>query len=367
MREQQPIIQSYVDSLIANLRTKVDQGPQDMVAWFNFTTFDVIGRLAFGESFGCLDRGDSHPWIEAIFNNLKALVFIRTFQRLGFRRLLPLIAGTKAQKLRMYNHEFSSDRIESRVKRGAEQGDFWDNVLKHSDLERDPNVVPEKGMHIEEMKANASNLVLAGSETTATLLSGCVYQLLKNPEWMRKVTQEIRSSFKSKDDIDMFSVNKLEYTLAALEETMRIYPPVPTQALRLVPEGGDTIDGKYLPGGTLIQMPQYVAYHLPSNFAKPEEFHPERWLDVSAHPEAKEFEGDNKAVMQPFSVGPRNCIGRNLAYAEMRLILSKVLYSFDLELDEERTGDWTGVQKTFILWEKGPLWVNIKEAGKGRG
>lgn len=226
---------------------------------------------------------------------------------------------------------------------GSKTGDFMDNVLKHNG--------EKTGMAHGEMVANASNLILAGSETTATLLSGTVYQLLKNPDTLKKLTEEVRGSYQSSSEIDLLSTSKLKYTLAVLDEAMRIYPPVPSQAPRQVPPGGDTINGEFLPGGTTIHLPQYVASHLESNFTRPREFHPERFLG------APEFANDNFAVMQPFSVGPRNCIGRNLAYAEMRLILAKIIYNFDLELDE-KTGDWLA-QKTFVLWEKPPLWVKL--------
>ena len=68
---------------------------------------------------------------------------------------------------------------------------------------------------------------------------------------------------------------------------------------------------------------------------------------------ASPFYTDSRAVLQPFSVGPRNCIGRNLAYNEMRLILARVLWNFDLELCDESKG-WSD-QKAYILWEKPPL------------
>jgi len=107
---------------------------------------------------------------------------------------------------------------------------------------------------------------------------------------------------------------------------------------------------------TTISMQQYVSYRLRSNFHRPEEFLPQRWLgDV-------EFADDNRAALQPFAVGPRNCIGRNLAYAEMRLILAKVLYNFDLDLDA-KTGQWMD-QKVYGIWEKKPLWVKLKPVAR---
>lgn len=351
MREQQATLQEYVNLVVERLRENSSKGSQDMVKWFNWTTFDIIGKLAFGQPFDCLKNQQMHPWISAVFNNLRATVFIQGFRRSGLTFLLPYLMPRKALQERRYNYQYSSDKIDERIKR-SEQGDFWDNVIRQSSIGNG-----EKGMTVKEMKANASNLVLAGSETTATLLSGTIYQLLKNPSAMAQITAEVRGAFGSSDEIDLFSVSKLKYALAVLDETMRIYPPVPSQAARRVPSGGDTVEGQFLPGGTVIQLPQYPAYHLSSNFKKPFEFHPERFLG------AEEFKDDDFDVMQPFSIGPRNCIGRNLAYSEMRLILAKVLYNFDLTLDE-KTGDWTGVQKTYVLWEKPSLWVNLTPVTK---
>jgi len=72
------------------------------------------------------------------------------------------------------------------------------------------------------------------------------------------------------------------------------------------------------------------------------------------------YDGDKVDAWQPFSFGPRNCIGRNLAYMEMRLILARLVWGFDLELFEESQG-WAERQKVFILWDKGPLWVKLRD------
>ena len=103
------------------------------------------------------------------------------------------------------------------------------------------------------------------------------------------------------------------------------------------------------------------AYSMSPNFHRPTEFIPERWIDG---PEGKgEFADDKRGVLQPFSMGTRNCIGRNLAYAEMRLILAKVLFHFDLELDSAATGDWFD-QKSWGLWIKNPLYVRLVATGR---
>ena len=102
-------------------------------------------------------------------------------------------------------------------------------------------------------------------------------------------------------------------------------------------------------------MQKYATSYDPANFARPEAFVPERWLP---NPPA-EFANDNREAHAPFSLGPRNCIGRNLAYSEMRLIMAKIVWNFDFELDKERCGNWICDQKIFGLWEKNPLYVKL--------
>lgn len=75
-----------------------------------------------------------------------------------------------------------------------------------------------------------------------------------------------------------------------------------------------------------------------------------------------EYDKDVRGVLKPFSTGPRNCIGKHLAYAEIRVILAKILCEFDLELMPQSVG-WTEGLKIFGVWEKTPLMVRFNRAG----
>ncbi|KAF2168707.1 hypothetical protein M409DRAFT_20724 [Zasmidium cellare ATCC 36951] len=344
MKNQQPIIMGYVDLLIRGLRDCSPQEPQDMVQWFNWATFDIIGRLSFGEDFNCLRNREVYEWITAVMGNVKAVSVTTALTQLGLGRLAPYFVSKELVGKRRANYEYAAMKIAERSQMQADNDDFLDNVYHH--------MGKKSGMVEGEIVANASNLVLGGSETTATLLSGCAYLLAKSPDKLRNVQNEIRTTFASEDEIDLFSVVKLPYTLAVLNETMRIYPPVPNMRGRSVPYPGDTVAGEWVPGGTKIMLPQYVAGRLASNFRQAEDFIPERFLGDPR------FENDNFAIFQPFSAGPRNCIGKNLAYAEMRLILAKFLYNFEIELDAS-SYDWIS-QKEFTLWEKPSLWMRVK-------
>ena len=131
--------------------------------------------------------------------------------------------------------------------------------------------------------------------------------------------------------------------------------PTAMQSNRIVTPGGALIAGQYVPAGTSVAMQQYAACRSELNFHRPDKFLPERWLGEA------EFKDDRRNASQPFSVGIRNCIGRQLAYAEMRLTLARVIWRFDLELDCGRMGDrdWLLTQPVWVLWYKSPLWVRL--------
>ncbi|KAF2656827.1 cytochrome P450 [Lophiostoma macrostomum CBS 122681] len=354
MRDMQPRIQGFVDLLLSGLKDEAKMGGYtDILKWYNWTTFDLIGELAFGECFHCLETKTTDPWIAAVFGNVKAVPAMHMIRTYGLAGLLPYLTPKKGREAREENLRRNVAKIEERLLKGSEQRDFMDNVVEKSLDEK--SSAEGKGMTKAEMVANASILVLGGSETTATLLSGTTYSLCKNPEVMKKLNAEVRSAFKNEDEIDLLSVGKLEYMLAVLDEGMRVYPPVPNQGNRVVPKGGAMVADRWVPGGTSLQVQKYSTSYDPTNFTRPESFVPERWLP---NPPV-EFANDDRNAHAPFSLGPRNCIGRNLAYAEMRLILAKICWNFDVELDEERSGDWFD-QKIFGLWEKKPLWVKLK-------
>lgn len=107
----------------------------------------------------------------------------------------------------------------------------------------------ELNLSFGELRANSGTLIIAGSETTASLLSGVTYLLGMHPEVLAKLTAEVRTSFRSESEIDLSGVSNLTYMLACLDEALRIYPPAPLALPRVIPEGGGTIAGYDVPEG----------------------------------------------------------------------------------------------------------------------
>ncbi|RAL08505.1 cytochrome P450 [Aspergillus homomorphus CBS 101889] len=346
LREQQPLIAQYAEMLVAALRECVRADPTakvEMVRMYNLTTFDIMGDLTFGDPLNLLQGTGYREWVGGIFASVKVTCLRRVARYYSWLTVFVALVIPRSLRERALVHYHSCKaRVDKRVKQTLDKPDIWGLVMKQKEslqLTRD------------EMYSNSQLFMLAGTETTATALSGLTHQLLMHPEKMQKITQEVRQTFKEEGEIEMTRLAQLRYLNACIEEGLRIYPPVPIGIPRLVPEGGMTVCGDFIPAKTSVSVQQWSTYHSPDNFKRPDEFIPERWTNDP------EFAGDNKAAFQPFSYGPRNCLGKTLAYHEMRIILAKVLYHFDLSLAPESV-DWNK-QKVFSLWEKKPLMVQL--------
>lgn len=116
--------------------------------------------------------------------------------------------------------------------------DFMSKILENKEAQ---------GVTTDEMQAHASVMVLAGSETIATSLSGITYYLCRNPDVYRKLAAEIRGAFKNYDDIKGQPTERLSYLKAVIEEELRIFPAVPFGMPRHSP--GATVDGHFIPEG----------------------------------------------------------------------------------------------------------------------
>ncbi|KAK0730910.1 isotrichodermin C-15 hydroxylase [Lasiosphaeris hirsuta] len=353
MRAQEPMVAKHVDLLLKRLAQECDGGNKALnsEAWYNWTTFDIAGDLIFGKSFGCLEGSDYHPWILFIFGTVKWGSSMVVLSYLGFHWLVQLIfrhAGQlKIKKMQEYN--FAMVRSRLAMKEGRE--DLFEGIVKHK---------VDWNLSFEKLSANAFILVLAGSETTATTLSGVTYLLLSHPEALEKLKREVRSAFKSTDEININSVGKLTYMLAVLNEALRMYPPVSSGLVRQVPEGGAQVAGQYVPGGTYVEVQHWSINHSKDNWTDPWTFNPERFINHEGKPEAHNV----LEALQAFSVGPRNCIGRNLAYAEMRLILARIVFDFDMRLADD-SRNWLERQKAYTLWDRVPLNVYFTPAKRG--
>ena len=250
LRELEPVIHKNVDNLVNILKIRVKQGNGrteiDLASWIGYTTFDIIGSLVFGESFDCLKKGQIDPWFgvalqfrTALFEvSLKYYPWIQSIfwfltPRSVLKPLNKFIATTHAKLQRCINQ---LDRPR----------DFLTYILNRR----------EHGGRIdlsdEELDLNMSVLAIAGSETSASALSGAMNYLLRNPHSYDQLTEEIRFNIQDIREATAEKIAKLPFLTAVLQEALRLCPSVADGARRVVPMGGATVCGSMIPEGVSI-------------------------------------------------------------------------------------------------------------------
>ena len=242
LRSQEYIIQSYVDLLVQRLHEQVQgeaRGIVDMTRWYNYTTFDVVADLTFGESFHCLRDNSYHPWVSMAFQVTKSygLISINRYFPL-WARVARFLERHASLELRAEFFKFVDKKIAWRMSMETTRPDFMSFIMRHQD---------EKGMTIKEIESSLNSFMVAGSETSATMLCGTTLMLIQHPHSMKRLTDEIRARFGKQSDITLEEVFKLPYLDAVFHEGLRVYPPVPTGFSRVVPPGGGAISGFWIP------------------------------------------------------------------------------------------------------------------------
>jgi cytochrome P450 len=348
---QEPIIKGYVDDLITKMQDAVSQSPDtstviDMVRWTSFTTFDIASDLGWGTSLKCLETQEYHPWVSIILH-YKALIFGVFFKYYPFLdRLVSILTPKSAMDGLNFVIDTSQINVRKRLASKSPRPDFMSYILAFNEE------TPSQALSNDEMVAASMTLIVAGSDSVSTVLSGTINHLIQSPQTLSKLVEEVRSAFEAESSIDAASVKHLPFLNAVLQEGLRLCPPTPDSMRRAVPVGGTTIAGHFVPDGVSVGISCYAAFNSRENFPRPDEFLPERWL--------VDFEGTQKEAYHPFGVGPRQCMGQLLAWVELRVILARLVWNFDMAVPEgKRPLQWSQ-QEIYWAWNKVGVEVSIR-------
>lgn len=177
-----------------------------------------------------------------------------------------------------------------------------------------------------EVKAEALTQMIAGSDTTGNTITHLTDMLIRHPDKYKKLQEELDQAYPAplpKDHVALFvDCKDLPYTQAVIYETLRLRTTVSCGLPRIVPKEGATVCGRYFKGGTVLSTPTYTTHRDPRVWGSDSlEFQPERWLGDDAAELEKSFLG--------FSYGPRACIGRNVAFMELKKTVATLFRRFE--------------------------------------
>lgn len=231
-------------------------------------------------------------------------------------RSIPTPENRRFQEARKTLDQIVYEMIEERRQSGEDKGDLLSMLLFARDEETG------EGMTDTQIRDEVMTLFLAGHETTANALSWTFYLLSKYPYVERRLRGELAEVLGGHTPA-LEDLADLNYTRMVIEESMRLYPPVPS--IGRTPIEDDEIGGYHIPTGTDVLISQYVTHRHPDFWDNPEGFDPERHTEERA-------ESRPPFAFFPFAGGPRKCIGDNFAMMEARLVLATVAQRYQLAL-----------------------------------
>jgi cytochrome P450 len=207
---------------------------------------------------------------------------------------------------------------------------------------------------VEQMKI----FLFAGHDTTSSTLCFAYSELYRHPEKLAKIRAEHDAVFGSDPSVaaqlmseNPILLNQLPYTAAVMKETLRMYAPIGT-----VRSGSPTLNladpkvpGRRWPTDGFMLHDCTLALHRHVElWSNPDDFSPERWL-------GSEAEKIRKNSFRPFELGPRNCIGQELAMTEMKMVLVLTVRDLELELAYDESDPYVMGSQTFQAQAPGEL------------
>ncbi|KAF7877056.1 uncharacterized protein EAF02_008276 [Botrytis sinoallii] len=279
--------------------------------WLNFFTMDIIGDLAFGA-----------PYLKGM-SITAAPRFYPTMEFL-FQKLIPKRIMEKQRQHSAYAEKMINRRLDTK----GDRPDFMTPFMR--------NNVNFENMSREEIVSTFNFIIVGGSETSAAVMTGIFnhFTKKKNKRILDRLCNDIRTKFREEKEITLDAIQStpIPYLEAVINEGLRICNSIPSGLPRVVPEGGD-------------------------EYCDPDEFVPERWLPKDQQP--KKYANDQLSASKTFSVGFHSCLGRPLAWAEIRLAVTRLLWTFNFSVDAEDEVDFDEFPVIMII-QRAPMNLRAK-------
>ncbi|KAH9257749.1 hypothetical protein BASA81_004215 [Batrachochytrium salamandrivorans] len=324
--------------LLVNKWSKLPKGSEVKVSEETLKlTMDVIGKAAFSHDFHSVVADESTGAAPPLYAPFQIILTTLNERCRKVHEMLFTWVPTEANlafndaigKLNSQVHGLINKRSQSQDRKG----DLLDTLLETEGISR------------ELIKDNVQTMLFAGHDTTGAALTWMLRLLATHPEKMVRVREEILNKFgKDRSPETNEDLECLVYLNAVVLETLRLYP---SAAFTKMSDEDVLMGGKHtIPAGTEVLILPYLIHRDARYWDNPDEFSPERFVDMEMLPNGDVHTNSlqsrigricTKKAYLPFSLGPRNCVGRALALMEMRVVLVKLLqrFSFDLPPNQQ--------------------------------
>lgn len=320
-------------------------GKFNFMPWCSYLAFDIIGDLAFGSPFGMVSKGKDETEMQLVEGGpIQYTPAVEVLNRRGevsstlgwlpalrpYARYLPdpffRLGVAAVQNLNGIAVAAVATRLDAAEKGVKDsRNDILARLLQAKDAQGNR-------MGRTELTAEALTQLIAGSDTVSNTTCAIFYWILAgeraNPGTIvSRLQAELDTSVPADAPIAAYSeVKNLPFLRRCIDEAMRLHSTSALGLPRLVADNcpGVDFDGYHFPAGTVLSVPSYTIHHMPEIWGEDcDEFKPDRWLNLTPR---------QKIGFNPFSYGPRACVGQNVAIMELQLIIATLFHRYDFEL-----------------------------------
>uniref|UniRef100_A0A4W6CQK2 Cytochrome P450 3A n=1 Tax=Lates calcarifer TaxID=8187 RepID=A0A4W6CQK2_LATCA len=323
LKEMFDIMKRHSANLISSMKKKADKDePLELKEFFGPYSMDVVTSTAFSVDIDSLNN-PSDPFVTNIKKMLKFDLFSPLFLAVAF---FPFM-GPVFEKLEFSFFPASvTDFFYAALKKiksnreTSKQTSRVDFLQLMIDSQRKRGEEQDKGLSDHEILSQAMIFIFAGYETSSSSLCFLAYNLARNPHVMKRLQEEIDSTFPNKAPIEYQALMQMEYLDSVVNESLRLYPIA--ARLERVAKSTVEINGLVIPKDMVVMVPTWPLHRDPDLWPEPEAFKPERKTRYNIDP----------YTYMPFGAGPRNCIGMRFALVMMKLAVVETLqrYSFSV-------------------------------------
>ncbi|GFP88415.1 cytochrome p450 71a8 [Phtheirospermum japonicum] len=298
--------------------------PLNLSEMFVSLTNDVICRAAFGRKYGVEENGRKFlvllREVLELMGSFSVGEFIPCLKWInylnGFEIRVEKVAREVDEFLEMVIEEHMSSCVDN--KDGGREN-FVDILL---DVYKDDKT--NVSIDRNSIKAVILDIFAGGTDTTSATLEWAMTELLRHPQVLKELQNEVREILNDKPDITDNDLGKMRYLKAVIRETLRLHPPIPF--LARVAREDVKVMGYDVAAGTMVITNAWAIGRDPNSWDGPEDFRPERFLSSLIDFKGLDFE------LVPFGAGRRGCPGTTFAMASVELVLANLVHKFQWEL-----------------------------------
>ncbi|KAK7870825.1 hypothetical protein R5R35_014414 [Gryllus longicercus] len=330
-----PVFLSCGDEFVRQLRKRAGGDTFDVVPLIKLLTLDIICETAMGVKMNAQNDANSayvqavneittitarralRPWLHLDF------IFYMTTPGRRYKKCLEVLHGTTDSVIR--------ERREELLKMGKDHGH---SAMEIDDIGRRRRVAfldllllaaRDGSLSDADIREEVDTFMFEGHDTTEAAISFAIYLLACHSDVQEKVLEELKSVFDWSQPLQptIQQLGELKYLEMVIKEALRLYPPVAAILRDITNDERLPSTGHVIPDGTVMIVSPWAVHRNPEVYPDPEKFDPERFS-------AGETARRHPYAFLPFSAGPRNCIGQRFAMLEMKSVLAKVIWNFEM-------------------------------------